>query len=114
MATPFHLSVVTASGKKFSGDVTAIMLPGMNGYFGILAHHAPLIAALAQGYGKATGLEGKEHHFIIGNGYVEVSRNEVIVMAGNGHLVPSRETALELLKNPHPWDAAEALAESLS
>jgi len=110
MAATFHLTIVSAAGMAFSGDVESVVLPGINGSFGILAGHTPLIGALEQGLAKIT-TGGVEKYFMVGDGYVEVARNEAGVIVGEAAEVKDRETGLRLLAQPHPWDAAAALAE---
>lgn len=107
MAT-YKLTIVSANGKAFEGAVESLVLPGVNGDFGILANHAPLIAALREGLAKIT-IEGNEHYFMVGEGYVDVSKNQAAVMVGNAAPVTSRKVGLELLAQEHPWAAAEAL-----
>jgi F-type H+-transporting ATPase subunit epsilon len=111
MAATFHLSLVTATGRVFDGPATAVVLPGVRGSFGILAGHTPLIAALVQGMTKVTTEQG-EQHFMVGEGYVDVARNEVSVLVGEAALVPDAATGQFLLKQPYPWDAAAALNET--
>ncbi|HMO51267.1 MAG TPA: ATP synthase F1 subunit epsilon [Kiritimatiellia bacterium] len=110
MAPTFQLTLVSAAGKAFTGEVEAVVLPGVNGSFGILAQHAPLISALEQGLAKIT-VGGVEKFYMVGDGYVEVANNEAGVIVGEAFAVKDRETGLKLLADPRPWEAAAALAE---
>lgn len=111
MAT-FHLSIITANGKAFDGNAESLILPGIGGEFGILANHTPLISALKQGLAKLIQEDGVEKHFIIGDGYVEVAMNEVSVLTVKAAELKDRSTGLELLAQPKPWEALEALNNS--
>jgi len=107
----FHLTIVSANGKAFEGDVESLVLPGVDGDFGVLAHHAPLIGALRQGLAKITR-EEVEQFYMIGDGYVDVSNNQASVMVGNAIAVSSRAVGEDLLSREHPWAAAEELNHS--
>ncbi|MCE5230960.1 ATP synthase F1 subunit epsilon [bacterium] len=70
----FKLQVYTQEKKIYDDDVTSIVVPGLQGYFGVLAHHAPLLAALGQG--KLTVRKGAEEHvYEIAGGFLEVRDN---------------------------------------
>ncbi|MCS6935895.1 MAG: ATP synthase F1 subunit epsilon [Chitinophagales bacterium] len=74
------LEILTPEKKIFSGEATLVQLPGVDGSFEILSHHAPLIAALAKGQMKYKTSEG-ETTLTIGGGFVECLNNRVIVCA---------------------------------
>ena len=112
MAATFKLTIVSANGKTFDGDVIAVRLPGTNGSFGILAHHTPLISALEQGLAKVTLAHGEDQHFMVGDGYVEVAANTASVIVGEAIRIKDRETGLRFLAQEHPWDAAAAMTET--
>jgi len=104
----FHLKIVSTNGKAFDGEVESIVLPGLDGEFGILAHHTPLIAAIRLGVAKVTK-DGVESFFLVGNGFVDVANNEASVNVGNASQVKDRETGLKLSADPKPWEALEAM-----
>ena len=43
------LDIITPESGIFSGEVTAVSLPGKDGIFQVLNNHAPIISALAEG-----------------------------------------------------------------
>jgi F0F1-type ATP synthase epsilon subunit len=45
----FPTTIVTPQGKIFEDKIESLSAPGAEGYLGILAHHAPLVAMLATG-----------------------------------------------------------------
>lgn len=49
MAEAFHFSLVSPERELFSGAVTQVDAPGVEGDFGVLAHHAPFMTALKPG-----------------------------------------------------------------
>jgi len=70
----FRLHIVTAQRVVFDEPVTSLVLPGEEGYFGLLAHHAPIVAVL--GEGKMTLRRGsREDEARINGGFLEMSDN---------------------------------------
>lgn len=104
----FHLSIISAEGKVYDDRARELVLPGVDGYFGVLASHAPLIGALKLGLAKVISEDGKELFFLVSNGYVDVAHNEASVLVGNAAPVKDREAGLELLGQNDPWVALEA------
>ena len=89
------LEVITPDNLLFKGEIDSLVLPGIDGYFGILNSHSPLISALGNGEVKVqkianTEIEGlyskdasgsANFNFDIKGGVVEVLNNKVIVLA---------------------------------
>jgi len=76
----FQLEVVTPQGLIVSDEVTELMAPGSEGYFGVLPGHAPFITTLD--IGELTYRKGKdERHLAITWGYAEVRGDKVIILA---------------------------------
>jgi F-type H+-transporting ATPase subunit epsilon len=73
------VEILTPEKKLFSGEATAIQLPGINGSFQILNQHAALVSALKQGVVKVdTDKESKTIQ--ITGGFCEVLNNKVTVL----------------------------------
>jgi F-type H+-transporting ATPase subunit epsilon len=73
--------VVTPDTTFFDGQADRMIVPAWDGEMGFLANHSPLIARL--GYGVLTIFVGSAPTRIaIFGGFVKVSGNEVIVLAG--------------------------------
>src|ERR1700675_4357389 len=54
MAT-FHFDLVSPEKLAFSGEVDQVDVPGVEGDFGVLAGHAPVVAAIRPGILTVTG-----------------------------------------------------------
>lgn len=76
----FKLNIITPENKVFEGSVDSIQCPGLNGLFGILDGHAPMVSALGEG-NLIHVSEGKETEVKISGGFLEVSNNVCSVMA---------------------------------
>lgn len=75
------LDIITPDSKLFSGEVTSVILPGIDGDLGVLNNHAPLITALKVGEISIIKESGETEVFKTNGGIVEVLNNKVIVLA---------------------------------
>ena len=80
MAKQFRLQVFTQEKKVVDELVTSVQAPGADGSFGVLADHAPLIAALGEGELTITSSAGTRVLDLSG-GFMEVSNNMATVLA---------------------------------
>jgi F-type H+-transporting ATPase subunit epsilon len=79
MAT-FHFDLVSPEKLAFSGEVDQVDIPGVEGDFGVLAGHAPVIAGVRPGILTViTG--GSKQKMIVLGGIAEVSEKGLTVLA---------------------------------
>ncbi|MBC8478729.1 MAG: F0F1 ATP synthase subunit epsilon [Candidatus Delongbacteria bacterium] len=95
----FPLEIVTPSGVIFTGRVHHVMVPGADGYFGVLANHAPLTAVLQTGKLTVDTAAG-EKVFAISGGFIEVTPERVALLSEtaepeNSIDIPRAEEALK-------------------
>ena len=81
MSALFKLSILTPERSVFEGDVQYVEAPGTEGYFGVLANHAAMVTALAQGTLTVRGASGTEERWEVAGGFFEVSNNAATVLA---------------------------------
>ena len=79
MAT-FHFDLVSPEKLAFSGEVDQVDVPGVEGDFGVLAGHAPVVAAVRPGILTITS-DGTHQKVIVLGGLAEVSDNRLTVLA---------------------------------
>jgi F-type H+-transporting ATPase subunit epsilon len=79
MAT-FHFDLVSPEKLAFSGEVDQVDIPGVEGDFGVLAGHAPVVAAIRPGILTIT-TAGKHEKIIVLGGLAEVSEKGLTVLA---------------------------------
>ncbi len=77
----FQLSIVTPEKVVFEGQVVSLLVPGMEGYLGVLSNHAPLITALQPGRIEFQDDQDKIQIFSVSGGFVEVSGNKATLLA---------------------------------
>lgn len=73
------LEIISAHEVSFSGEVTAVTLPGALGSFTVLRDHAPIISVLVKGIVKYTDAKGAEGHVEIAGGLADVNDNVISV-----------------------------------
>ena len=79
MAT-FHFDLVSPEKLAFSGEVDQVDVPGVEGDFGVLAGHAPVVAAIRPGI--LTVISGGSHQkIIVLGGLAEMSDKGLTVLA---------------------------------
>ena len=79
MAT-FHFELVSPEKLAFSGEVDQVDIPGWEGDFGVLAGHAPVVAAIRPGILTVTQ-GGSQQKIIVTGGLAEVSEKGLTVLA---------------------------------
>src|ERR1041385_5922328 len=79
MAT-FHFELVSPEKVAFSGEVDQVDVPGAEGDFGVLAGHAPVVAAIRPGILTITAGGSKQKVIVLG-GLAEVSEKGLTVLA---------------------------------
>ena len=80
MADRLTLEIATPLRLAVSETVNEVVVPGIEGYFGVLPGHAPFLTTL--GIGEVmyrVGLDG--HYLAVSGGFAEVRNDKVIVLA---------------------------------
>ena len=81
MAEKIHFDLVSPERMLLSEDVDMVTLPGAEGYFGVLAGHAPVISSLRPGVIEVTGGATPSLRLFVRGGFAEVDAKKVIVLA---------------------------------
>ena len=79
MAVKIHLEIVTPEGVKFSEDVDEFTAPSVQGEFGVLPSHRPLLAGLKTGI-VTYSQDGETHAVAIGPGFARVGENKANII----------------------------------
>jgi F-type H+-transporting ATPase subunit epsilon len=79
MAT-FHFDLVSPEKLAFTGEVDQVDVPGVEGDFGVLAGHAPVVATIRPGILTVTA-GGTHKKIIVLGGLAEVSDKGLTVLA---------------------------------
>ncbi|MCK9526219.1 MAG: F0F1 ATP synthase subunit epsilon [Limnochordia bacterium] len=82
----FTFEVVTQERTVVLTEVEYVLLPGIDGSFGILAGHQPIMASLKLGVLEFGPLHGKRRKMALGGGFSEMHENRLTVMAHTAEL----------------------------
>jgi F-type H+-transporting ATPase subunit epsilon len=77
----FSVTVMAPEQSVFQGRAKSLVAPGKDGYFGVLAHHAPMVAELGIGRLTITDESGAAHLYAVAGGFLETANNEVTILA---------------------------------
>jgi F-type H+-transporting ATPase subunit epsilon len=80
MARSYKLEVISPEGRVFESEVIHLRAPGLEGDFGILADHAPVMAALRIGK-LHVDQSNDAFDFAISGGYLEGHGNHIVLLA---------------------------------
>jgi F-type H+-transporting ATPase subunit epsilon len=104
-----HLEIVTPDGVKLDEQVTELTAPSVEGEFGVLPGHRPLLAALKTGI-VTYKQDGETHRVAVGAGFVEVADDEALLLTDrfirDGQVDPVR-ARLELKESDEALAAFE-------
>jgi F-type H+-transporting ATPase subunit epsilon len=88
----FQLSLVSPEKLLFAGQVDQVDLPGVEGDFGVLAGHAPIVAMLRPGI--VTAIAGSvRDKFVVLGGLAEFSQEELTILADSASSVEDFDLA---------------------
>jgi F-type H+-transporting ATPase subunit epsilon len=113
--------IVTPLGKVFDGEVKEAYFPGVEGEFGVLENHAPLVTSLNPGVITLIKPDGKKEIIAIDKGYVEITPNKVNALISTAvpisgpdesEIAKKLEEAKKLLKDAISSDALYANVEA--
>jgi len=83
LPTKLRLDIVTPDRALLAEEVDEVVLPGSEGYFGVLPGHTPLLSSLK--VGELWFRQGQEKHYLaVAFGFVEVLPDRVTVLADIG------------------------------
>lgn len=85
MAT-LTFEVVTQERTVVLTDVEYVLLPGIDGKFGVLKDHLPIMASLDIGVVEFGPRQGKRRKIALGGGFTEMHDNRLTVMAHTAEL----------------------------
>jgi len=92
MPDRLKLELATPSRPVVSEEADEVIIPGFDGYFGVLPGHAPLLAML--GAGEVTYRTGRaERHLAVSGGFAEVESDRVTILADTAERPEEIDTA---------------------
>jgi F-type H+-transporting ATPase subunit epsilon len=105
-----NLEVVTPSGMIYNGKAVSVTLPGEEGEFGVLPHHAALTTLLKAGVVDIENENKNVESIVVNWGVVQVNEAKVVVLV-DGAVAIRGETESEIAK---ALDEAKTLLSDIS
>jgi F-type H+-transporting ATPase subunit epsilon len=81
MADPLHFDLVSPERLLVAAEVESVVVPGTEGYFTVLAHHAPLMSTLKPGVVEVKDLAGAVQKFFVRGGFADVTPKGLTLLA---------------------------------
>ena len=81
MAETFHFELVSPERQLVSADLAEAVIPGQEGDFAALAHHARLVAQIRPGILTTKAPGGEQRQFFLRGGFADVGPTETAVVA---------------------------------
>ncbi len=76
MQPTYELTVLTPQGAALKAQVVHTLVPGEDGFVGVLANHAPYVTSSSGGRFEIRLPDGTEKKFTAGPGFFEVAHNQ--------------------------------------
>lgn len=85
--------------------VGMVVVPGEVGELGILPKHAPIVSRTVVGEVRVKPLDGDWHHFAVGNGYVKVQFDRLLLLVDTAENSADIDTsrAEEAIRRADEW-----------
>ena len=77
----YELTILAPDRQVYRQRISSLIAPGVDGYFGVLARHAPMVAELATGELSLVDDQGKRQFLALAGGFLEVAWDEVSILA---------------------------------
>ncbi|NLA05134.1 MAG: F0F1 ATP synthase subunit epsilon [Firmicutes bacterium] len=125
--SPVKFEVVTPERKILEEEAESVIVPGTEGYLGVLPRHTPLLTTLKPGVVSYRKVGRETERLAVSGGFMEAGPDKVIILADTAELASeidierarrSRRRAEERLRERPPGldvaRAEAALARSLA
>ncbi|MDF2511852.1 MAG: atpC [Herbinix sp.] len=80
MAAKFQIAIIASDHPFYQGDCDMLVFPGIDGEFGIMADHEPMVTCLRAGELRYKS-EDEWHYAAVSDGIVEITPGRVIILA---------------------------------
>jgi len=81
MAEPFSFELVSPEALVLSGEASEVVVPGTEGYFTVLANHAPFMSTVKAGVVDVKMADGQTDQIFVRGGFADVSPSGFTLLA---------------------------------
>lgn len=87
----YHLLIITPEEPFFEGDILSLIVPGNEGYLGILKDHSPLMTHLQKGIVTITNQDHVKSLYEVSEGFFKVKNNRAVLLVETIKALPQKE-----------------------
>jgi F-type H+-transporting ATPase subunit epsilon len=81
MAGTFNFELVSPERLLLSGEATEVSIPGADGYFAVMANHAPFMSTIKPGIVTAKRADGQQARYVVLGGFADVTPTGCTILA---------------------------------
>jgi F-type H+-transporting ATPase subunit epsilon len=93
MAEPMHFDLVSPERLLMSEEVESVVVPGTEGFFTVLARHAPFMSTLKPGLVEVKTLAGDTQKIFVRGGFADVTPAGLTILADEAIRLEDLDTA---------------------
>ncbi|HEX2256223.1 MAG TPA: F0F1 ATP synthase subunit epsilon [Afifellaceae bacterium] len=93
MAEPMHFDLVSPERLLMSEEVESVVVPGSEGFFTVLARHAPFMSTLKPGLVEVRTMAGETQRIFVRGGFADVTPAGLTILADEAIRVEDLDTA---------------------
>lgn len=82
MAKTFYLEILTPEKEFFKGDAESVVMPAIDGEYGVQSGHEPVVTALEPGTVRFFA-DGKWQEAVVSQGFAEVKPDYAVLFTGS-------------------------------
>ena len=80
MEHTFKARIYEADSPFFEGELTSVVVPAIDGEYGVLANHRNVVIAIVPGNMHYTLTDGTVEYVIVSEGMMRVENNDVLIL----------------------------------
>ncbi|WP_396644493.1 F0F1 ATP synthase subunit epsilon [Microbacterium sp.] len=84
---PLRVNLVSADAEVWTGEASLVVAKTVEGEIGFMQGHEPVLAILAQGEVRITGVDGNKILANAQEGFLSMAGDELTIVAGHAALV---------------------------
>lgn len=80
MEKTFKVRIYEADNPFFEGEISSVVVPAIDGEYGVLANHRNVVIAIVPGTIHYTHPDGSVEYAIVSEGMMRVENNDVLIL----------------------------------
>lgn len=80
MEHTFNARIYQVDGAFYEGELKSVVVPAVDGEYGVLAHHRNVVIAIVPGTLRYTLPDGKTENVVVSEGMMRVENNDVLIL----------------------------------